>query len=154
MGRRYSAGVTVDSSIAVGGLYAEMLCGATKSINLVSLRVTTRSNNGGQIGLRRSFAQGTGTTVATGEPHRSTNVGSDARLVTAWSPVPTGGALLMRSETLPVQTGWGIYFWREEDGPIAIEPGKSLLITNHGSGIQAGALHINATWDEGPASDI
>lgn len=152
MGKRYSTGVDVSGPIADGAAYAELLAGAT-SINVIAIRLTNGSNGGGHIALRRSFAVGTGTTIATGMPHRELNTGASARLITAWSQAPTGLTPELRHDVLQSATGVIRDLWRAEDGPISVEPNKSLLIMSHGSGVQDNALHINVTWEEGPASD-
>lgn len=163
MAIRHSA--TVDQRVcpASGSVYAEMLAGATRAISVCAIRVTTLSNLGGEIAIARSFAIGTGAAsgIATGVSHRiggQTGVGTaGARLQAAWTSSgvsPTGYASRLRSEILPTATGTIIDLWREDDGPILVEPGQSLLLVNAGSGVATGSgIRVNFTWSEGAASD-
>lgn len=157
MAHRYSAAIDGAANVAAGAAYAELIAGATKAISIRSINVTTKTAVGGSIALSRSFAIGTGTAagIATGLPHRSTSAipAATARLQSAWSSSPTGYTSKLRSTILPVATGQSRELWSEEDGPLVVEPGASLLLVNSGSGIDGGGLKVNVTWTEGPASD-
>lgn len=154
---RYS--VTFDPLVPVnsGHVYAEMLAGAADPISIKSITVTTKTNLGGQVALSRSRAIGTGaaTGVFTGVAHRmgATSATGPAKAYIAWSSSgvsPTGFTSRLRSEVLPVGTGSSTSLWDSVyDGPLVLEPGTSILLMNHASGIDAGGLRVNVTWDEG-----
>lgn len=153
MRERYSAAFEVGASpVSSGGVYAEMLAGATRSISVIAVRAFTGSNVGGMVGLARSFAIGTGTAAGTftGVAHRTVAQAQAGRAVNAWLQAPTGLPGLMRDVVLPVATGTAVDIWREEDGPIVLEPATSLLALNQGSGINAAPFRLQVTWEEGP----
>lgn len=158
MAHRYSAGLAVVGPIGVGYAYAEMLAGATKPISIRSITLTTSTNVGGQVALVRASAIGTGaaTGIATAMSHRLGSPTSEARVQCAWTSsgiTPTGYVSWVHHTVMPLATGQSRDLWSEEDGPLVIEPSSSVLLINHASGIQGGGMHINVTWEEGPASD-
>jgi hypothetical protein len=151
---RFSAAIVSAATINSGAAYAEMLAGATKPISVRSIRVTTLSGVGGAVALSRSFALGTGTSIATGIGARvtATTPTTTAQINAAWSSNPTGFVSKLREDVLPLGTGIMRELWGADDGPLVIEPGKSILIMNQGSGIQGGALLVSALWEEGDVS--
>lgn len=153
MAHRYSASINRAGPVNSGAAYAEMLAGATKSISVRSVSVTAASATGGEVALVRASSIGTGTSIATGLAHRSGSPVTAARLQSAWSSAPTGAVPVFRSELLPSATGGQRELWHEDDGPLVLEPGTSLLLINQASGIHGGGLRINVTWEEGPLSD-
>ena len=159
MGHKYSSALERAEPVSPGGAYAEMLASATKSISIRSITVTTGSNIGGMIALVRSFGVGTGaaTGVGTAVAHRLFSPTTSSRLQVAWTSsgvTPTGYGARFREEVLPVATGQQRVLWDcEVLGPLTVEPGQSLLMVNQASGIQAGAVRLNVTWEEGPARD-
>ncbi len=159
MAHRYSAGVLSASSVPAGGVYAEMLAGATKSISVREIRVVSGSGLGGHVAIARAFAIGTGaaTGIATGVSARlGSTPTTSARMQMAWTSSgvsPTGFGTKMRTEILAAATGADLALWRYDDGPIVVEPNGSLLIVNGGSGIQGGPMFVNVVWEEGPSSD-
>lgn len=168
MGIRYSASIDVASSPAPGAAYAELLSMATGGAVVHAIRVESLSGAGGNVGLTRAFAIGTGivtgpsAAIATGLPHRLLSptmpVGSAlTRLQAAWSSsglTPTGFVSLLRTAVFPGVTGTLRELWRSDiDGPLAIEPRGSLLFTNQGTGVATGAgLKISVTWEEGDSA--
>lgn len=157
MAHRFSASVDVAGPVGVGAAYAEMLAGATKPISIRAIVLTTSSNVGGQVALMRAHAIGTGaaTGVATAVNHRM-GATSAARLQVAWTSsgvTPTGYVTRIRHAIMPIATGSVRELWREEDGPLIVEPASSVLLINHASGIQGAGMHIDVTWEEGPSSD-
>jgi hypothetical protein len=162
---RFSASIDQRLAPGSGSAYAEMLAGASEPISVRSIRITTLTALGGEVGLARSFAIGTGAAsgLATGVAHRiggyapTSMPTSAARLQCAWSSSgvsPTGYGSLLRSVMLTAATGASYELWRDEDGPLAVEPSNSLLILNQASGAIPGlGLRLNFTWEKGPASD-
>lgn len=146
---RFSASIDSASPTNAGGCYAEMIAGASKSIVVESITITSKTNVGGTVALSRSYAVGTGSAagIATGVSHRvGTAMG---RLQSAWSQAPTGFGSKLRGEILPVATGSTRQLWSSDvDGPLVIEPGASLLLVNGGSGIDGGSFKISASWEE------
>lgn len=151
MRERYSAAFEVAATTSSGGIYAEMLAGATRPISIIAIRAVAGSNIGGMVGLARSFRVGTGTAAGTytGVNHRTVATGPFGRVFAAWTQAPTGLPGLLRDDVLPVGTGLVHEIWRQEDGPLVIEPGNSILALNQGSGINASAFRLNVTWEEG-----
>jgi hypothetical protein len=155
MAQRYSVGFDRAADVTSGGAYAEMVAGATKPISIRAVRVTNSSHAGGHISLVRSFAVGTGAPSGTytGTSHRTLGATSEARAYAAWTQTPTGYISKIRDDVMPQATGSSNELWREDDGPLVLEPNTSILIINQGSGIAGGGLHVNFTWEEGPSSD-
>lgn len=148
---RYSVGLDSAASVNSGAAYAEMIAGAERPISVRAISITTSSNVGGHVRLARAYAVGTATAagIFTGVAHRTLGGTAVARAHAAWSQAPTGYLSSLREELLPLATGQMRELWREEDGPLVLEPGTSLLLLNQGSGIAGGGLHINFTWEEG-----
>lgn len=154
---RYSATVDQTTATSSGQAYAELLAGAADPISIRRISVVTLTNIGGAVGLARSFAIGTGaaTGIATGVCHRAvaTTATGPARAQVAWTSsgvTPTGFVSKFRSDMLPVASGQQRTLWDSAiDGPLVVEPGKSLLVVNSGTGVDGGGLRINFTWEEG-----
>lgn len=149
---RYSVNVDTPASVAAGAAYAELLASAGSPVSVKSITLTTASNIGGQVALARSYVIGTGTTVYTAVAHRTiaTQPTGPARVQTAWSSAPTGSVSFLKQEIMPVATGQQRTLWdSSRDGPLVIEPGASVMLMNHASGIQGGLLNVNFTWEEG-----
>lgn len=151
---RYSVGIDSAASAASGAVYAAMIAGATKAISIRSIRVTASSNAGGHIALQRASSVGTATAAGTftGVAHRvaSSVAAATAKAANAWSQAPTGYVSHLRDDILQIATGTYKDLWREEDGPLVVEPNSAVILINQGSGIAAGSLHVNFTWEEGP----
>jgi hypothetical protein len=147
---RYSVGFETGGTVAGGAAYAEMIAGASDPISIRSIRVTTNSNIGGTVALSRAFAVGTGTSLHTGVAQRTLGGTAMARAQTAWSQAPTGFVSKLAVDTLPVATGQVRQLWScEEQGPLVLEPGTSLLLINGASAPSAGTLAVDITWEEG-----
>lgn len=154
---RYSVGFSRVAPVAPGEAYAELLAGAADPVSVKSITVTTGSNIGGHIGLVRSHAIGTAaaTGIYTGIAHRTqaTAATGIARAHVAWTSsgvTPTGGIARLKDELLPVATGQTRTIWDcDRDGELLIEPTKSVLLVNVGSGIDGGGARFNITWAEG-----
>jgi hypothetical protein len=154
---RYSVGFAVPGTVAPGQAYAELLAGAADPVSVKTITVTTGSNNGGHVALSHSYAIGTGaaTGVQTGVAHRlsATSPTGPARAYLAWASSgvsPTGYISRLHHELLPIATGQVRSLWDATvDGPLIIEPGRSVVIVNQGSGIAAAGLQINLSWEEG-----
>jgi hypothetical protein len=127
-----------------------MLAGVRTAISIRAIVVVANTARGGAVALQRSFAIGTGTTIATAVEHNTLASGADGTLASAWSQAPTGYTSAIRRAILQDATGAGFDLWWEHDGPLTIEPNKSLLLVNHGSGIDAGGLQVSFTWEEAP----
>lgn len=157
--KRYSAGVSIPGAAASGQAYAELLAGAADPISVKLITITTGSNIGGHVGLSHSFAIGTGaaTGIYTGVAHRLASVSATAtgpgRAQIAWTSSgasPTGYGSRLKNELLPVATGQSCILWdATTDGSLVVEPNKSVILFNQGSGIAAAGLHVNFTWEEG-----
>lgn len=158
MGIRYSATIEAATPVAAGAAYAELLASATRGAVVHAIRVETKNAVGAQLGLARSFAIGTGTSYATGVAHRLASptmpIGTAlSRLQAAWSSAPTGFLSRLRDEVIGAATGTLRQLWSSDvDGPLVIEPGKSIVVMNPGSGIDGAALKIGITWEEGDVS--
>ena len=158
---RYSVGFHRGGSVAAGEAYAEMLATAGDPVSVKSITVTTGSNAGPNVALVHAYAVGTGaaTGVFTGVAHRTiaTLATGPARVQIAWSSsgvTPTGYRTKLREEQMPLATGSTKTLWDcDRDGPLSIEPGKSILFINGGSGFVGSggdaALKFNITWEEG-----
>jgi hypothetical protein len=164
MGIRYCAQSEVTTTTLAGAVYAEFLASATRGTIVHSITIETKDALGSQIGLGRAFAIGTGTGFATGVCHRvrssSNPIGTaSARINTAWSQAPTGYNSRLRDINFPSGTGFGGTgisrdMWLSySDGPLTIEPGGSLLLTNQASAPNAALIKIGITWEEGEAAD-
>lgn len=155
---RYSVGFEcATTAVAPGDPYAEFLAGARDPVSIRAISVSSSSNVGGDIALRRSFAIGTAAAsgIYTGVAHfaGATTPTGPARVQVAWTSSgvsPTGYVSNVKDEILPVATGQTRQLWDASvDGPLLIEPSKSLLLINQGSGIHVGGFHVNITWEEG-----
>ena len=157
---RYSVGFTRSGPpLASGEAYAELLAGASDPVSIKSITVTTGSNLGGHVALAHSSAIGTGaaTGIFTGVAHRlvATSPTGPARAQVAWTSSgvsPTGYVSRLRDQVLPIATGQTRTLWDSSiDGSLVVEPSKSLLVLNQGTGtVGSGAdLRINFTWEEG-----
>ena len=154
---RYSVGFVRPQPIASGEAYAELLAGASDPVSVKLITVTTASAVGGHVSLAHSYAIGTGaaTGIHTGVAHRlvATSATGPARAQVAWTSSgasPTGYRSRMKDEILPIATGQTSVLWdAQSDGDLTIEPGRSIVLINQGSGIDAGGLRINFTWEEG-----
>lgn len=161
MSIKASASVQVAAANS-GAIYAQMLAGATKPINICAITVVTRTGVPTEIGLVRSHSVGTASAgnVATGIAQRKPRQADIAGSVeVAWSTAPTGATgthPYLRRQTIGGATGTRIELWRPENGFISIEPtgvtGMGLLLLNVGSAPGA-ALDIHVDWEFGPASD-
>ena len=157
MAKRYSSAIVVNGPVPAGRAYAQMVAGALLPISVREILISTRSNIGGEIAISRTFSPGTGaaTGIATGINHRM-GATTSAQLSNAWTnsgAAPTGFNSKMRQSILPVATGQVLQLWTLDDGPLVLEPGEGIILMNPGSGIDAGSLSVNCTWEEGPASD-
>lgn len=154
---RLSVGFDRVPPVAPGEAYAELLASAADPVSVKSITVTTGSNIGGHVALVRAHAIGTAaaTGIYTGVAHRTvaTFPTGPARAQVAWTSsgiTPTGMIARLKEEVLPIATGQTKVLWDERvDGPLVIEPGKSVLAINGGSGINAGGLRFNITWEDG-----
>lgn len=158
---RYSVGFHRGGSIAAGEAYAEMLATAGSSVSVKSVTVSTASNAGPNVAIVRAHAVGTGaaTGIFTGVCHRTigTQPTGPARVQIAWTSsgvTPTGMTTKLKEEQFPLATGAHRVLWDcDRDGPLVIEPGKSILLVNGGSGFAGSgadaALKFNVTWEEG-----
>jgi hypothetical protein len=147
---RYSVGFETSGSVAGGAAYAEMIAGASDPISIRSIRVTTNSNIGGTVALSRAFAVGTGTSLHTGVAQRTIGGTAMARAQSSWAQAPTGYVSKLTLDTLPVATGQTRQLWSyEQQGPLVLEPGQSVLLVNGASAPSAGTLAIDITWEEG-----
>lgn len=154
---RYSVGFSRTTTVAPGQAYAELLAGAADPVSIKLITVTTASAVGGHVALARSHAIGTGaaTGIYTGIAHRlgATAATGPARAQVAWTSsglTPTGFISKLKDELLPIATGQSAVIWdAQSDGPLLIEPSKSILLVNQSSGIDGGGLRINITWEEG-----
>lgn len=156
---RASASVRVASA-ASGAIYAQMLAGATKAISLRSVTVVGRGGLSTDLALARAFSIGTASAgnVATAIAHQKSKQGDiQGSVEIGWGTNPTGptGAhSYLRREAFGsgsgVATGMRLELWREEDGPLEVEPtgatGMGLLLLNVGSGAGA-ALDVHFTWE-------
>ena len=161
MAHRYSASIAAAQP-SVGCAYAEMLAGASKSVSVRAIRVTTLSALGGEVALERAYSVGTGaaTGIATGVSHRlASSPTTSARLQAAWTSsgiTPTGYGSSLRGTVLGAATGTTYDLWRADDGPLVLEPSESLVLLRRGSGsglATGAALRVDITWEEGPSSD-
>ena len=154
---RYSVGFVRTQPIGSGEAYAELLAGAADPVSVKTISVTTASAVGGHVALAHSVAIGTGaaTGIFTGVAHRmvATSATGPARAQVAWTSSgasPTGYRARLKDEVLPIATGQTRVLWDANvDGPLTIEPGKSVVLLNQGTGIDGGGLRINFTWEEG-----
>ena len=159
--KRFSAGFSSAANVAAGAAYAEMMAGAGRPLSLRALTVTS-NGVAGAVSLVRSWAVGTGTTVQTGVCHQPVATGTpsgtpplnyvspsgSARIFSAWSQAPTGIIHALRREVLSTGTGSFGELWKEDYGPLSVEPNQSLIVINNASGIDGPGLHLNFTWDE------
>ncbi len=154
---RYSVTVEQAQPVSPGAAYAELIASAGSPLSIKSITVTAASNIGGSVALAHAYAVGTGAAsgIFTGVCHRTiaTAPTGPARAQIAWTSsgvTPTGSTVPLRGEVLPVATGEVRMLWDCVTlGNLIVEPGKSLLVVNQGSGINAGALKINFCWEEG-----
>ena|SRR3990167_8682646 len=154
---RYSVGLSTPDTRTTGEAYAELLAGASDPVSIKSITVTTGSNIGGHLALTHSYAIGTGAAsgIHTGVALRTvaTSPTGPARAQMAWSNsgvAPTGYISRLKHIILPIATGQSRTLWdADTDGDLVIEPGKSVIVLNQGSGSAGGGIHVNFTWEEG-----